>query len=43
MIPEADDDDSQGQPLHDSPDAEVLLNAEVLLPQGEELRLAKVI
>ena len=42
-IPEADDADSQGQPLHDSPDAEVLLNAEVLLPQGEELRLAKVI
>ena len=42
-IPEADDADSQERPLHVSPDAEVLLNAKVLLPQGEELRLAKVI
>ena len=42
-IPEADDADSQERPRHVSPDAEVLLNAEVLLPQGEELRLAKVI
>ena len=42
-IPEADDADSQERPLHVSPDAEVLLNAKVFLPQGEELRLAKVI
>ena len=35
-IPEADDADSQERPRHVSPDAEVLLNAEVLLPQGEQ-------
>ena len=35
--------ESPGRPLHVSPDAEVLLNAEVLLPQGGELRLAKLI
>ena len=35
-IPETDDADSQGRPLHVSQDAEVLLNAEVLLPQGEQ-------
>ena len=42
-IPEADIIDDQGQPLHPLSAADLLMNAEVLLPQGEEKRLAKVI
>ena len=42
-IPEADIIDDQGRPLHPSSAVDLLMNAEVLLPQGEEKRLAKVI
>ena len=42
-IPEPDIVDAQEKPLHPSPAAEMLLNAQVLLPQGEEGRLAKFI
>ena len=42
-IPEADIIDEKGQPLHPSSAADLLRNAEVLLHQVEEKRLAKVI
>ena len=42
-IPEADIIDDQGRPLHPSSAVDLPMNAEVLLPQGEEKRLAKVI
>ena len=42
-IPDADIIDDQGRPLHPSSAADLLMNAEVLLPQGGEKRLAKVI
>ena len=42
-IPEADIIDDQGRPLNPSLAAYLLMNAEVLLPQGEEKRMAKVI
>ena len=42
-IPETDIVDDQENPLHPTPETDILMNAEVLLPQGEELRLAKVI
>ena len=42
-IPEADITDAEGQPLHPSSASEILMNAEVLLPQGEDMRLEKVI
>ena len=35
--------DADGNSLHPSSAADILVNAEVLLPQGEEIRLAKVI
>ena len=38
-IPEADITDAEGQPLHPSSTAEILMNAEVLLPQREDMRL----
>ena len=38
-IPEADITDAEGQPLHPSYTAEILMNAEVLLPQREDMRL----
>ena len=43
LIPEADIVDSEGKPLNESSLADQLINAEVLLPQGEDLRMAKVI
>ena len=43
IIPEADIIDDQGRPLHPSLVADLLINAEVLFPQGENKRLAKVI
>lgn len=43
QIPEADFTDADGNSLHPSSAADILMNAEVLLPQGEEIRLAKVI
>ena len=42
-ISEADIIDDQGWPLHPSSAANLLMNANVLIPQGEEKRLAKVI
>ena len=42
-IPEAEIVDDKGKPLHPISATDILMNAEVLLPQGEELRLAKVI
>ena len=42
-IPKAYIIDDQGRPLHPSSAAYLLMNAEVLLPQGEEKRLSKVI
>ena len=42
-ILKADIIDDQGIPLHPSSVADLLMNAEVLLPQGEEKRLAKAI
>ena len=43
MIPEADIVDSKGKPLNESSLTDQLINAEVLLPQGEELKMVKVI
>jgi len=43
LIPEADIIDSDGKPLNESSLTDQLINAEVLLPQGGELRIAKVI
>ena len=42
-IPEADIVDVQGKPLHSSSEADMLMNAEVKLIQGEDVHLAKVI
>ena len=42
-IPEADIIDDQGRPLHPSSAADMLMNAEVLLHQGQEKWLFKVI
>ena len=42
-IPEADITDAEGQPLHPSSAADILMNSEVLLPQGEYMQLARVI
>ena len=42
-IPEADITDAEGQPLHPSSVADILMNAEVFLPQGGDMRLEKVI
>ena len=42
-IPDADIVDDQGNPLHPTLATNILMNAEVLIPQGEEWRLAKVI
>ena len=42
-IPEADIIDDQGRPPNPSSAADLMMNDEVLLPQGEEKRLAKVI
>ena len=43
QIPKADFTDADGNSLHPSSAADILVNAELLLPQGEEIRLAKVI
>ena len=42
-IPEADIIDDQGRPMHPSSAEDLLMNAELLLSQGEEKWLAKVI
>ena len=42
-ISETDITYAKGQPLHLSSAADILMNAEVLLSQGEDMRLAKVI
>ena len=43
ITPEADIIDEQGRPMHPSSSAYLIMNAEVLLPQLEEKRLAKLI
>ena len=43
MVPEADIVDEQGALLHPASMADALMNAEVLLPQGEYMRLERVI
>ena len=42
-IPEADLVDKDGNPVNESSLTNQLINAEVLLPQGEEMRLAKML
>ena len=42
-IPEADIVDVQGKPLHSSSEADMLMNAEVIISQGGDLRLHKAI
>ena len=42
-IPEADITDAERQPLHPSSVAHIIMNAEVLLPQGGSMRLEKFI
>ena len=42
-IPAAYIVDDQGKPLHSTSATDVLINSEVMIPQGEELRLSKVI
>ena len=42
-IPEADIVDAQGKTLHPSSASDMLMNDEVLQPQGEYARMAKVI
>ena len=42
-IPKADIIDAKGQPLHPSYEADILINTEELLPQGEDMRLSKFI
>ena len=43
VIPEADATDATGRPLNQQSVADLLINAEVLLPQGDSQLLAKVI
>ena len=46
VAPEITEDyitDAEGQPLHPSSVADILMNSEVLLPQGEDMWLEKVI
>ena len=42
-IPEADIIDEQGKQLHPTSATDILMNAEVLIPQGGELRLSTVL
>ena len=42
-ISEADIVDAQGEPLHPSSASDILMNTEVLLTQGVDVRLSKVI
>ena len=42
-VPEADIVDAQGKPLHPSSAADMVVNAEVVIPQGGGVRLVKVI
>ena len=43
VVPEADDVDSRGKPINQQSVADLLINEEVLLPQGEAQQMAKVI
>ena len=43
LIPEVDPIDATRWPVYEQPLTDMLLQAEVLLPQGEEMKLAKVI
>ena len=42
-VPDADIVDDKGTPIHPTSMEDILMNAEVLLPQGKDLRLTKVI
>ena len=42
-IPETDTVDAQGKPLHPPSEADIMMNADVLLPQGEDVQLVKFI
>ena len=42
-IHEADIVDAQGKPLHPSSAADMLINSEVMIPQGDDVWLVKVI
>ena len=43
IIPDDDPVDATGKAVYEQPFTDMLLNAEVLLPQGEEMKTAKVI
>ena len=43
QFPEADITDADGNVMHTTSTADILMNAEVVLPQGEDMRLAKVV
>ena len=43
VIPEDDPVDATGKAVYDQPFSDMLLNVEVLLPQGEEIKAAKYI
>ena len=43
LVPEADIVDKHGNPLHPKSVTDIIVNAEVMLPQGEDMRMAKVI
>ena len=43
LIPDDDPIDASGRPVYEQPLTDMLLHAEVLLPQGEEVKSAKVI
>ena len=43
QFPEADITDADGNAMHTTSAADILMNAEVVLPQGEDMRLAKVV
>ena len=43
QFPEADTTDAKGNVMHTTSTADILMNAEVVLPQGEDMRLAKVV
>ena len=43
VVPEADAVDSRGKPINQQSVSDFLINAEVLLPQGEAQQMAKVV
>ena len=43
QFPEDDITDANGNAMHTTSAADILMNAEVVLPQGEDMRLVKVV